>query len=288
MSRVFILGASGFIGSHVASAFTREGYSVTGLTRTEEKAKVLRAHEITAIIGKAQDTNVWEPALENADIVIEALADFQDHTTGGTVHKVLERFGKKYPKRTVIYTSGIWVHGPRTKVVDENDKLNPIPLVKSRPELENSYLAFGATVIRPGVVYGRQGSLTAMWFGSLLGGKNQFPGSGHHSWSFVHVNDIADLYVKAAEKRDLIRGEVFNGTSQSEKVADCLAAAARAVGFKGEIKFVPPTDPLSEALSLDQHISSQKAKSLLGWTPKQLPFTEGAEQYYAAWAANQH
>jgi len=287
MSRVFILGASGFVGSHVASAFTREGYSVTGLTRTEEKAKILRAHEITPIVGKAQDTNVWEPALENADVIIEALSDFQDHTTGATVQKVLEKFAKSHPNRLIIYTSGIWVYGNTSKLVDENDKTNPLAIVKSRPDIENAYTAFGAVVIRPACVYGRQGSLTGMWFGSLKGGKHEFPGSGTHSWAFVHVNDIADLYVKVAEKRSLAKGQIFNGVSQSEKVSDCLAAVARVIGFKGEIKFTAPADPFSEAMALNQFISSQKAKALLGWEPKQLSFTVGVEQYYAAWAANQ-
>jgi len=287
MSRVFILGASGFLGSHIAGAFTREGYQVTGLTRSEDKAKVLRAHEITPIIGKAQDTKVWEPLLESADIIIEALADFQDYTTAGTVQKVLVNFAQKHPNKHIIYTSGVWVYGSSSKLVDENDKPNPIPIVKTRPDLENAYLAAGVTVIRPGCVYGRQGSLTGMWFGSLLGGKNEFPGSGTHSWATVHVNDIADLYVKATQKRGISKGNLFNGVSQSEKVKDCLAAAARVVGFKGEIKFVAPTDLLSEALALDQFISSQKAKALLGWEPKQLPFTVGVEQYYHAFAANQ-
>jgi len=284
MSRVFILGASGFIGSHVAQAFRREGYQVTGLTRTEEKAKVLRSNEINAIVGKAQDSKDWEAAAEHSDIIIEAISDFQDQKTPSLVLAVLERIAKKYPGKLIIYTSGVWVYGSNSKIVDENDKLNPATLVKGRENIEKAYTDFGGVVVRPGCVYGKQGSLTTQWATALKSGKADFPGTGNHSWTMVHCNDLADAYVKIAQKKNSLKGEVFNITAKSEIIRNCIEALAAVIGYKGEIKFHLPADPFSECLAIDQHFSNQKAKSILGWNPKHPSFVEGAEQYYNAMA----
>jgi len=287
MSRVFIFGISGYIGSHVAQAFRREGYEVTGLTRTEEKAKVLRGHEINAIVGKSQDSKNWEAAVESADIVIEAMADYQDHQASVNLQKILERIVKQKPGKFVIYTSGVWGYGSNSKVVDENDKLNPPTLVKTRENIEKAYLELGAVVVRPACVYGKQGSLTATWIAALKGGKAEFPGSGNHYWTMVHVNDLADAYVKLAQKRDAVKGQCFNLSSHNLKVKDCIQAVASVLGYKGEIKFHAPADPFSECLALDLKVNSQKAKSILGWNPKHPNFIEGVEQYVRAIEAHQ-
>jgi len=282
MSRVFIIGASGFVGSHVAQAFRREGYIVTGLTRTEEKAKTLRSHEIIAIVGTAQDSKNWEAAAEQADIIVEAMSDFQDPKASSLVQSIIERIIKKSPGKLVIYTSGIWVYGSNPKVVDENDKLNPPNLVKGREYIEKAYADMGAVVARLGVVYGKQGGITGLWTGAIKSGKAEFPGTGNHSMTFIHCNDLADAYIKMAQKKNSVKGQIFNITGQPEKVKNCIEALAAVIGYKGEIKFHPAADPLSECLALDQHISNQKAKAILGWHPKHPSFVEGAEQYYNA------
>jgi len=282
MSRVFIFGASGFIGSHVAQAFRREGYTVTGLTRTEEKAKILRSHEINAIVGTAQDKKVWESAVEQADIVIESMQDNQDYKAGVSLFESLQPLIKNSPSKVFIYTSGVWVYGNHgSEVIDENTKLTPAPLVKERPALEKAYSDLGVIVVRPGCVYGKSGSLTSMWIADLKK-KGEFPGDGKHSWAMVHVNDLADAYVKAAQKGGAIKGQYFNFVAQSEKIKDCLEALAPLAGFKGEVKFFAPTDPFSECLAMNQIISGQKARFVLGWVPKHPTFTAGAKLYFQA------
>jgi len=289
MSSVFVFGSTGIIGFNVAKAFASKGYKVTGLVRTEEKAKTLLKNEIRPLIGKAQDVAVWQSAAESADIVIEAIADYQDYTTVPTVAKSLVEILKKDPKKVVVATSGVWVYGNTTHEVDENtdpEKL-ALKIVASRPAAEKIWTNAGAIVLRPGCVYGKEGSLIGHIFKAFKDGKASFAGTGHHSWVTVHADDLAAAYVRVAEHGQSLRGQIFNVVSQAENIGDLVRATASVVGYKGEIQFYPPSDPFSEALAIDQkHISSAKIR-LLGWNPTHPSVVAGVAHYHAVWQAYQ-
>jgi len=273
---VFIIGASGFIGNAVARAFQSSGYKVSGLVRSEDKAKQLRKQEIFPVIGNANDPSTWEHVAKSSDIIIEAMQDF---TSAVVVQKAVIPLAKD---KIVIYTSGVWVYGQTTTHVDENSPLNPAELVKSRPATEKLWTEGGGIVLRPGCVYGHEGSLTAMIFHSLKGEKAIIQGKDPH-WVLVHVDDLAKAYVLAAEKGHALRGQVFNIISQVESIKEVVHEAAKIAGFKGEISFVEPADPFSVCLGLSQrHISAAKARAVLGWNPVQEPLLVGLEKYYRA------
>jgi len=289
MSKVFVFGGSGFIGAAVALAFRLRGYTVYCLVRSEQKAKAVKQFECIPVIGTAQDTKTWESVAAHCDIVIEAMADFQDYTAGVNLQKVLESIAKSDKKKIVIYTSGCWIYGNTTRAVSEDDVvLENVPvLVKSRPQLEKSYTDIGAVVIRAACVFGKSGSLSGMWFKGIKGGKLEFPGSGSNISTMVHVDDLADLYVRAAENPEKSRGQIFNANGSNERVSECVNAVLQATGLKAEVKFTAPTDPLSTCLALDQRLSSTKAKTVLGWNPKR-QFMDAAGVYYNAWDALSH
>jgi len=286
MSKVFVFGGAGFIGAAVALAFRLKGYSVYCLVRSEQKAKIVKQIECIPVIGSAQDTKSWESVANHCDIIVEAMSDYQDHSAGVTLQKVLEGIAKNDKKKIVIYTSGCWVYGNTTKAASEDDVvLENVPtLVKSRPQLEKSYTDFGAVVIRAAVVFGKQGSITAMWFKGLKGGKLEFPGNGSNVNALVHVDDLADLYVRAAETPEKSRGQIFNANGTNERVSDCVNAVLQATGLKAEVKWTAPTDLFTTCLAMDQRLSSKKAKILLGWNPKR-QFLGAPGVYYNAWDA---
>jgi len=280
--RVFVFGATGFIGNGIATLFASEGWQVYGLARSEEKATSLRKQEIIPVIGKAQEPESYKAALESADVIIEALADYQDHTTVLQIQKVLKPFAKS---KLVIYTSGVWVYGNTSHFVDENSDLTPADLVKGRPAIEKEYLEAGAVVVRPGCLYGQSGSLTKNVFAALKEGKGVFPGFSDRppSWATVHISDLARGYLLVAKKGALVRGQSFNFVSQSEDVREIAKEASKFAGFKGEIQLVEPKDPFSVCMALSQkHISSAKAKIVLGWEPLQPSLVLGIEKYYHA------
>ncbi len=296
--KVFITGAAGYVGFNVASAFRRAGHEVWGLARSEEKARMLIQNEIHPIVGSMQKPESYSKTAEECSVLVHAAADLSGDSVEldrRTVETIL-RAGKGGARpKTVIYTSGVWVYGNTgDRLVDETTPLAPAKLVSWRPSHERMVLeadGIRGIVIRPGCVYGRQGSLTNSWFeGAYTEHALKVTGDGSNRWSMVHVDDLAQGYVRAAESG--LGGEIFNIADGSRStVTEMALAAARAGGYTGKIQYIPLEEavktmgPYAECLVLDQHVDGSKATRLLYWTPRHQSFVDGVETYFASWKA---
>jgi uncharacterized protein YbjT (DUF2867 family) len=98
--KVFITGATGFIGGSVAEALVAKGFEVSGLTRGKEKANYLESRKIKPILGALSDGEILAKAALNADVIINA-AD-SDHR--GAVESILKAICGA--NKTFIHTSG--------------------------------------------------------------------------------------------------------------------------------------------------------------------------------------
>jgi nucleoside-diphosphate-sugar epimerase len=283
----FITGATGYIGANVARAFRRAGYAVLGLTRASAKAANLAAQEIVPVIGTLQDPAAWRAAAASADVLVHAAVDYSADTMAldqATVQGLIEMAGAR--NATLIYTSGAWVHGDTGgKVADETAPLAPIEIVAERVATERLVLAASSVrgiVIRPGIVYGRQGGLTAAFFGD-----KPIVGDGSNHWPLVHVDDLAEAYVRAAERGRA--GTAYIVTDGSRSTVRALAGAARAaVGLNGPPHWLALAEArktmggFADALALDQQLSAARAERELGWRPRQAGFVAEATIYAAA------
>src|SRR2546430_16826537 len=68
--KIFIAGATGFIGRHLAKAFQARGHKVYGLARDRMRGKVLEELGCTTIIGNLLTNGPWEHAIEKFDVAI--------------------------------------------------------------------------------------------------------------------------------------------------------------------------------------------------------------------------
>src|SRR5438132_1494946 len=212
--RVFVTGATGYVGFAVATALRRAGHDVYGLTRAAAKVPQLARQEIRAVIGDIGDPKSYADMAESCSVLVHAA--FESSASAVTKDKtavdaLIEAGGRGAQPKTLIYTSGVWVHGDTGgKLVDETDPPKPIKLVAWRPAHEQLVLqakAVRGLVIRPGCVYGGRGGLTGGWFEAAAAGKAPtVVGSGHNRWTMVHVDDLADAYVPAAPRRLRGRG----------------------------------------------------------------------------------
>ena len=274
--RVFMTGATGYIGSVVVEKLLAAGHRPAGLARSDASAQKLAGSGAEAVRGDLRDTASIEAAARAADAVIHLAMEFSAETPEldrAAVQAILAGLGGQGGAgKPFVYTSGIWVMGNTGDAgVDESSPVNPAPLVAWRPGNERLVLearGVRGIVIRPAMVYGRGGGFAAGFQRAARAeGVVRHVGDGENRWPFVHVDDLADLYVLALNAR---AGSLyFAAVGASVTVKD----VARAAAHGAPVVAVPLEEarrtmgPMADAVTLDQVIRSQKAQRELGWKP---------------------
>jgi nucleoside-diphosphate-sugar epimerase len=298
--RIFVTGATGYIGFAVAKALRRAGHELWGLTRAPEKARLLELHEIHPVIGSMQKPESYLAAAEGCSVMIHAAVDPQADRHGLdrlTVERLMGLAMRGRRPKTFVYTAGSWDYGSTGMApADESTLINPLPMVAPRiatAEIVLSSNTLRTFVIRPSNLYGKRGGSTSLWFEPASRGESPLiVGNGENFWAQVHVDDVADLYVRVVESG--LEGGLFNVSDRTRwRVKELAAAAARAAGYTGPLKFTPLEEarktmgPMADALVLDQHIDASKAARLLKWQPRQGGFVDQVDSLYMAWKAAQ-
>ncbi len=294
--RIFVTGATGYIGGVVCRALRRAGHQVFGLCRSAEKGRSLARAEVHPVLGDMTVVASYAAVLADCSVLVHCAADYATDTVAAD-GAVVDAFVAAAAKgsKTLVYTSGVWVIGNTgDRAAEETDPLRPLAKVAWRPAHEQRILtAAGArsVVLRPGCVYGQAGGLTGAWFEEAHEGKAiTVVGDGKQRWAMVHLDDLADAYVRAVESG--LSGETFNVADGSRAtVGEMAIAASRAAGASGTLAHLPLADaakamgPYAECLAVDQHVDSRKAVRLLGWRPRHSGFVDEAALFYEAWKA---
>src|SRR5579872_283438 len=275
---IFLTGATGYIGSAVAGALQKAGHSVIGLARSDEAAGPLHLSSVAAHRGDLSSPLTLTGATLAADGVIHTGTTNDGELDQAAVRAMLDALagtGKPF-----IYTSGVWVLGDTAgRVADETWPVNPAALVAWRPGVEQLVLQASAQntraiVIRPGVVYGRGQGIPAEFVDSArTTGAARYVGHGENRWPMIDVDDLADLYVRALEKAQ--PGPLLLAAHGSaDRFKEIAEAASIGAGAGGRTESWPLEEArktlgaYADALALDQQVSSEKARSLLGWQPR--------------------
>jgi nucleoside-diphosphate-sugar epimerase len=276
---VFLTGATGYLGGAVALALRDRGHEVAALVRPESDDKHLRERGVMIVAGDLGSLPRLSKTLAAYDVLVHAAFSSKDPVEQDRI--AVETLASQ--KGFFIFTSGVWVLGNSNgKVLDESTPVNPLPLVAWRPSHEKMALANGrGAVLRPGCVYGGKQSLLAGWFAAADQQRPlQIVGDGNNRWAMVNLHDLADCYVQVIEQR--IAG-VFHAVDDTRAT---LNECARAVAPSGRIEHVPGEDPLAQALTADQIVSSEATRRKLGWTPRRT-FVNSIEEQWQEWRANQ-
>ncbi|KAJ6505345.1 hypothetical protein C8R45DRAFT_1091077 [Mycena sanguinolenta] len=291
--RILILGATGFIGLPAAGALVRAGHTVYGLARSEAKAMVLAAEEIIPVRGDV-DSDAWLPLIATLDVIIEAVTASPDGARNAferTIKAAEALRPPTAPLLSYIYTSGTWVQGDsRTEIVTDTTPITrPVELVAWRPAIEQLVVrstAVNGIVVRPALLYGRSASLLVSLFKSAAEGKVVCVGTPGGRFAVIHADDLADLYVRVAEKSSLLGGKILSAAnSQTESVDDLLQTLVRVSGAKS-YEYRAPENKFEEAMQATTLVRPYLANALLGWSPKKPGLVEGLDLYYAAWLAS--
>lgn len=275
--KVFLTGATGYIGTAVTDALKAAGHALTGMARNEESAKKLGIRGLTVVQAELTDKETITTVARTCDAVIHMAATNDANMASSdraTVEAILDALSGA--NKPFIYTSGVWVLGQTgASAADEaTPAANPLPIVAWRPAHEQLALtakAMKGMVLRPGIVYGRGGGIPAMWVASAASGTVRYIGKGDQQWPTVHVEDLADLYVKALAKP--AAGAIWHGISGQVQVGKLAEAAAKSGGMNATAASMPLEEarkamgPFADALAANQVIAAEKTKQALGWKP---------------------
>ncbi len=300
--KVFVTGGTGYIGSAVSLQLKKAGHDVQALVRNKDKASALQAAGVKLVQGDLGNPAGYAAAAYGVQAIVHCASD------PGPQHVELDRKSIQNAREllhgrvgaTFIYTSGIWVLGDTAgAVADESTPTNPAQIAAWRPAheqltLELSKEGIRAVVARPGIVYGgARGGIPASMFGSALKqGAAQMIGEGANHWPLVHVEDLAELYVRLVERAPA--GSIFHAADAStHTLREIAEAASRAAGKGGKVSALPldkarqSMGPFADALALDQKLSSEKARTELDWRPRHEDFVAEAPQLFAQWHSAQ-
>ncbi|WAL84001.1 NAD-dependent epimerase/dehydratase family protein [Pandoraea sp. XJJ-1] len=211
--KIFLTGATGYIGGTLAKYLLRSGHSVRGLVRNTEKAQTLNRLGITPVLGSLEDTALLSREAAAADAVINT-ANADDEKPVKAFIEALRDSGKAF-----IHTSGSSVIADNARgasaserVFDENSPFVVNPFKQARFDLDQSIiqsasLGIRSIVICPSLIYGVGSSLNprslqipTLVDNAVKEGRVEIVGAGANRWSNVHIQDLIQLYRLALEE----------------------------------------------------------------------------------------
>lgn len=209
--RVFVTGASGWIGSAVVPELLAAGHEVDGLARTEDSAARLRAVGASPVSGTLDDLTTLRAAAESADAVIHLgfKHDFSDYAASGrTERAVMETFGDALEGtgKPLLFASGVALVSPG-RVVTEDDASPFTGADAPRGGAEALALGFADRGIQPVALRfaptvhgdGDHGFTAVLVDVARRTGVAGYVGEGINRWPAVHRGDAARLVVRALE-----------------------------------------------------------------------------------------
>jgi len=262
-------------------------------------------NEIIPVLGEQQEVDKWIPTAAASDVVVDAIglvSEAQSEATlDGWISSCKIRSEKGKPKSMFVWTTGCMVYGTAglslSRLLTEDDPPVPDPHHlhgAPRVMLEEKFRKAGAVIIRPGWVYGLNGGQSdAFFFGQINTEKKTvtIKGRGDKSYSWIHISDLADAYVRLCEQpQEKVAGQVFNFNARDyPSYEEIIMAGIKAAGIPDPTVVRVEVTEKDEAHWLETmvKIDPKKTEDVLGWKPKHIGFLQEMELYYPGWASAQ-
>lgn len=282
--RVFVTGATGFIGSAVVKELIAAGHQVQGLARSQEKAAALAASGADVLLGSLQDLESLKRAAAGSDGVIHTAFnhDFSRYVANcEDDRRVIAALGSALAgsDRPLIVTSGTgMVDGRSGRPSTEDDAAassKVVPRAASEEAAADvSEKGGNVSVVRLPQVHDttRQGLVTFAIAIAREKGVFAYVGDGQNRWPAAHVLDTARLYRLALERAE--RGATYHAVAEQgvpvRNIAEVLGRR-----LKLPVKSIAPEEAeasfgwLAAFIGRDAPASSELTRTRLQWRPKE-------------------
>ena len=279
--RVFVTGATGFIGSAVVRELIGAGHHVLGLARSDAAAKSLRAAGAGIHRGALEDLESLRSGVAAADGVIHTafIHDFSNYGPAAEVdRRAIESLGGTLAgsDRPLIVTSGTLLAQRQGPLATEEDANNPNFPRKS----EEAALALGTNGVRTSVLRlppsvhgnGDHGFVPQLISIAREKGVSAFIGGGLNRWPAVHRLDAALLYRLVLEKGSA--GATYHGVADegvpTREIAEAIGRHLNVpVVSKSREEAADHFGWIAHFFGVDAPASSALTQEQLGWRPVQ-------------------
>lgn len=280
--RIFLTGATGFIGSAIIPELLRSGHRVLGLTRSATGAKKLIDAGVEPHRGDLEDLDSLRSGAAQADGVIHTAFDHDDFSNFVANcekdRRAIETLGSalKGSDRPLLITSGTGMGNPTEGGPATEDVFNvehPNPRIAS--EMAGAALleaGVNVSVVRLPQVHDtvKQGLITYLVDVARRTGVSAYVGEGANRWPAAPVLDVARLYALAFARREAgaryhaVAEEGVSARDMAEVIGRGLNVPA--VGVSSE-KAAEHFGWLAAFVSLDMPASSALTRARLDWHP---------------------
>ena len=275
--RVFVTGATGWVGSVVVDELLGAGHRVLGFSRSEEKAAGLAAKGAEVLRGTLDDLGLLAEAAGHADAVMHLAFehDFSRYARNSEQdRRAIEAMGEALvgTDKPLLVTAGLAMLAPG-RVATEAD-MPPL----ADPNYIRRSEAAAATLAERGVRVGTIRLATTVHgigdpaFMSMLArfarekGVSAYVGDGANRWPAVHRSDAARLYRLALEAGAPAR--VYHAVAEEGVVFRAIAEAiGRAFDLPVESRPREHFGWLAGFVGADAVVSSARTRALTGWEP---------------------
>jgi nucleoside-diphosphate-sugar epimerase len=313
--RVFVTGATGWVGSAVVRELLSSGHEVTGLTRTAEGAQRLQKVGAKARMGRLDDHFLLRESAAQSDGVIHTafihglshmdLATrfrlFAGALNGGimssfmrilseTESRAIQALGSglQGSGRPLVVTSGVLFLPPGKISTEEDNHAQGAPNRSMSEKAALDFVARGvrASIIRlPPTVHGAgdHGFIPQIIESARKKGVSPYIGDGANRWPAVHRLDAAKLFRLALEKGEA--GAKYHGVDETgipfRDVAAWIAARLRIPAISiPTAKSAKHFGMLANFVGQDNPSSSEWTRQTLGWVPEQTGLLADMDAHY--------
>jgi nucleoside-diphosphate-sugar epimerase len=294
--RVFVTGASGWIGSAVVPELIANGHEVVGLARSDGGAAVVTAAGAEVQRGTLDDLDVLRTAAEAADAVIhlafrhDLLYSGQMDVAAEVDRRAIETFGDVLAgsDRPLVIASGVLGLSPG-RVATELDGHGSEPASSPRQANAELVLGMASRGVRTSIVRlaptvhgdGDKGFIAIVVGVARDKGVSAYIGDGQNRWPAIHRLDAARLFRLAVEEAPA--GSTLHGVAEegvvlrdvAEAIGRHFDVAVESIAFDDAFEHFGVIGPF---LALDAPASNKLTRELLAWSTTEVGLIEDLEQ----------
>ncbi|KAK5172791.1 uncharacterized protein LTR77_002911 [Saxophila tyrrhenica] len=297
--KIFVTGASGFIGRAVVPELLNHGHEVLALARSDASASSLTKAGASTIRGDLQDLNALKEGAKASNGVIHlafmpafsSAEAFQSATAADRAAITAMAEAMEGTNNPLVICSGTLGY-PQGQVSNEDTEPNIQPGFDRDLSLALTYSLSKEKNIRgmlmrlAPVVHGStddKGFVPMMAQAAKKNGFAAYPGDGSARWTAVHVDDAAVAFRLAVEKGKAATTylPIAEGGVSVKEIATAIAKKA---GVPAESRPAEELQPLigflAMVMNFDTPVNSEKTQKELGWTPKGPALLDDVEANY--------